>query len=429
MADDHSTRAHATLGASSAYRWMACPGSVLLSEGMPNASSEYAQQGTAAHECLEFCLSNGHDAAELIGRFFGRAAEYPDGFEVDEDMAEAVQTAVDWVRQALEPGDVLFLERRFDLTPLAASRPLLAEADVAMFGTCDILIWKPALKWLYVADYKHGKGISVEVRGNKQLRYYALGALETLRDEGVAPEYVDLYIIQPRAFHKDGPIRTERMDVLDLVDWSADLLLAAEQTVAENPPLNAGDHCTFCLAAGVCTTLRDTSRALACSEFDALPAMEDAPAPPDPASLTPERLAFILGHADLMETWLKAVRAHAFHTLNNGGVIPGFKLVEGKGRRKWADEVDAMSVLSEQGLPDDDMYAPRKLVSPAQAEKALAAKLKAEGVKGHAKEAKTRLPGLTVTPPTGATLAREEDPRTAITGAGSAADEFDAIPE
>ena len=38
---------HAILGASSSHRWLACPGSIRLSAGMPGTSSVYADEGTA----------------------------------------------------------------------------------------------------------------------------------------------------------------------------------------------------------------------------------------------------------------------------------------------------------------------------------------------------------------------------------------------
>ncbi|MCA9333335.1 DUF2800 domain-containing protein, partial [Candidatus Saccharibacteria bacterium] len=49
---------HSKLGASSAYRWTACPGSVALCEQAPEQeSSIYAQKGTEAHEWAEkLCL-------------------------------------------------------------------------------------------------------------------------------------------------------------------------------------------------------------------------------------------------------------------------------------------------------------------------------------------------------------------------------------
>jgi hypothetical protein len=44
-----SEPAHAKLGPSGAHRWMSCPGSIVLEEDVPDRSSVYADEGTAAH--------------------------------------------------------------------------------------------------------------------------------------------------------------------------------------------------------------------------------------------------------------------------------------------------------------------------------------------------------------------------------------------
>ena len=49
--------AHSRLGASKAARWMACPGSVAACEGLPDSSSAYADEGTAAHQHVEDALA------------------------------------------------------------------------------------------------------------------------------------------------------------------------------------------------------------------------------------------------------------------------------------------------------------------------------------------------------------------------------------
>ena len=48
--------AHALLGPSSAARWMACPPSVNLTKDMPDTTSEYATEGSLAHEIAELKL-------------------------------------------------------------------------------------------------------------------------------------------------------------------------------------------------------------------------------------------------------------------------------------------------------------------------------------------------------------------------------------
>jgi hypothetical protein len=54
---EHSKRKHSKFAASSAKRWLNCPGSVRLSEkAPPQFESIYAKEGTDAHECLEFLV-------------------------------------------------------------------------------------------------------------------------------------------------------------------------------------------------------------------------------------------------------------------------------------------------------------------------------------------------------------------------------------
>ena len=75
--------AHSPLGASSAERWMSCPGSVSLIKQLDldeTDEPEYRGLGIAAHEAGAHCLKNKLDAWEVMGEKFH-------GFEVDENMA------------------------------------------------------------------------------------------------------------------------------------------------------------------------------------------------------------------------------------------------------------------------------------------------------------------------------------------------------
>ena len=46
-------RKHALLSASSAKRWINCPPSARLSEAFPESTSDYAEEGTLAHDICE----------------------------------------------------------------------------------------------------------------------------------------------------------------------------------------------------------------------------------------------------------------------------------------------------------------------------------------------------------------------------------------
>ncbi|QCO05463.1 DUF2800 domain-containing protein [Azospirillum argentinense] len=399
---EHAVRPHASLGASGAYRWMACPGSIRMSDGVPERTSDYAKEGTAAHELAQACLEQNRDPIEFVDRSFN-------GVMVTDLMAAAVETYIKHARSMIEPGDLVLVEHRFSLEALTKGT---AVEGVPMFGTADLVVYKRELRWLYVLDYKHGAGVPVEAKGNPQGRYYALGAALSLQDQGVNPVRVHIEIIQPRVAHfGDPPIRTESLDPMELIEWSADLLEAAERTLAADAPLSPGGHCRFCPAAAICPALQQHALVEAQAEFSPAGAVT---IPPEPTRLTPEQVGRVLDAADTIEKWLGAVRAHAQGELEAGRAIPGWKLVGGKqGNREWSSETDAALELVGAGLSDDAIYE-KKLISPTQAEKLIGKKAMAD-----LSDLVTRKPGRP-------TLAPAGDKRPAITGGASA--DFTAIP-
>jgi hypothetical protein len=280
---------------------MGCPGSVRLAGNIEAPPSTYAEEGTAAHMLAERCLSGRLDAAALIGRELN-------GHLVDAEMADHVQVYLDAVRAELGPGDLLLVEQHFSLDRL--------DPPGEMFGTADAVVIKPALRRLVVFDLKYGADVPVEAEGNPQARYYGLGACMALADRPVTE--VEIVIVQPRAPHPAGPIRRETVSAFELVEWSADLLQAAERTLAPDAPLQPGDWCRFCPAAGICPALRERALATAQIEFGDTP----LPSPPDPTSLPAAQVGRLLAASDLVELWIRALRAHAHAELEAGRPFP-----------------------------------------------------------------------------------------------------------
>ena len=290
------------------------------------------------------------------------------------------------------------VEQRFDLGANFAP----------MFGTADAVVYKPASKSLHVLDLKYGRGVAVEARTgegfggvNRQALYYGLGAILSLpRDMPVTS--VEVVIVQPRAPHPDGPIRRATVDAYDMLEWRAELLLAAERTLEPDAPLKSGGWCKFCAASGFCPRLREDAIEAAQMQFSS-----------DPSELTPDEIARILSAAEDVENWIKAVRSYAYDALSRGDAIPGWKLVPKRATRKWAsDDEDTADALRLLGLGDDELYK-RTLVTPAQAEKLLP------------KEDREALASLTVKESSGSTMAREDDVRPRAAGRRNAQDDFD----
>lgn len=358
MAEQLPDSTHAKLSASGAHRWMACPGSARLSEGAPRSSSFYAAEGTFAHHIAAECLSASPmaDPDAWLGE-----KRVVDGHEVEctQEMIEAVIVYIGEVDSYARAGDTLWVET--DLTPA------LRELHPDFGGTADAIVFSPGRKTLRVYDYKHGAGVPVEVEGNTQLRYYALGALLSMGDEDPAIDIVEVCVVQPRCGHEDGAVRIWSFDSFDLLDFIADLTEAAEKVYEPDPPLAAGPHCKFCPAVPQCPELERHQEMVMADEFENLDAQAVV------SRLSPEKVSAALEVIPLLEARISQIRELAYNQAMSGSPPPGWKLVEKRATRKYADEKE-LELTLETELSDDDFdecLTPRKLKSPAQLEKAL----------------------------------------------------------
>ena len=343
---DLPVRAHSSLGASSAHRWMPCPGSVAASDGIPDVESDYAREGTAAHAVGEQSLILGTDPSFFLG-------EVMDGIRVDEDMVEAVSVYTNYIkeRMALPSFRKMLVEERVNLDPLEPPRP--------MFGTCDcVLIFDGFIE---VVDYKHGIGLFVEVVDNPQAMYYALGYLfrylEENPDEDM-PSPIVLTIAQPRIPSEKGLVRSITMTPEELLEWGRNTLMPAAQATIDSTERNPGEkQCRWCKAAPACPALKQVAVSTAQEEFGVLPA---------PELLTVDQMSEVLDRAATIKVWMKAVEEHAHREATNGREIPGFKLVQKRARKKWKEGHDRKYAMPMANLLGTRPQEITEMVSPAK---------------------------------------------------------------
>jgi hypothetical protein len=403
MADLHADREHATWSASAASRNFKCPGALALTMHLPETTSEAADWGTCAHQIAEKCLRGGFDADTLIGTT-EKGKKFSN--EVDEEMAETAQVYVDYCRK-LAPQDMaaqVWVEQRFSLADL--------KPPFDAGGTADFVCYVPHERRLEIVDLKGGRGVVVAARNNPQIRTYALGAL--LANKGLDVADVTVTIVQPRASHPDGRIRSETFHVADLVEWTADMMVAmrkSAEALEQRPKmpeaawaaqyLTPGDHCadTFCKAAGTCPALEKQALDAAGVWFNDLsePQLVNAPDSGDPA-----QRAARLDMLDMIEDWIKAVRAHEHRMAESGQPAEGYVLVQKQGREKWVDgaEDKAGEIAVFAGVPPTKVYNPAKLRTPKQ--------VRAEVAKTKNAEALAMLADLSATPETGTNLVKAD---------------------
>lgn len=348
---------HSKLGASSAHRWMHCPGSVALIARLGMADedrgSEHAARGTVAHTVFAECLEKGQDTWEYAG-----FTSTVDGHKItmDSDDLAAVQAAVDAVRAdgnykwASENAD----RNRRAFAVLIEQAFHCPEIHEDMYGTSDLVVISP--DQIDVWDYKHGVGVVVEVEENPQLLQYAAGVLRSLALEDIAiPEKVVLHIAQPRGIHP-RPIREWATTKTYVENWITETWLpAARKTEGEGAPLNSGDHCRFC-------PLKD---ALACPELLAAVDRAKAAALEKPEAMDDWQIGATLADIKVLRIFEKALESEAFNRLSKGRLIDGWKLADKRADRVWKDGAE-VALIESLG---DAAWQPKVMVSPAQAEK------------------------------------------------------------
>lgn len=301
---------HSSLGASSAERWLQCPGSVALLKQLQLPESdeeEWRASGTAAHELGALCLREGSDAWEHMGEKFH-------GMEANEEMTLAVQTYLDYCRSRKTEATIqVFIEHRV----------ALPEVHELFYGTLDYcLLWDSILE---IVDYKHGMGVVVEVEDNPQLMYYAYGVLKN------RPEIkkVRMTIAQPRVdWHPDGKIRSWTIDADYIREWAEKTLVPGMLRTALDDTLMPGEWCRFCPAKLVCPVL--TNLFGACVLAD----------PKQVISLTDSGIARDYVHVKAVKFYIKALEGETLRRMSNGTELSDLKLVYQKANRVWKDEAE-----------------------------------------------------------------------------------------
>lgn len=335
--NDHSARDHALLSASSAHRWLACPPSAVAAELYVNEATDYAAEGTLAHEVAEQ-IASGHKVEPDPER------------GIDREMIECAEGYRDFIEeQKTSDSAVVLLEQRIDFSNWVPGG----------FGTADCCILQD--KHLTVIDFKYGMGVPVYATGNPQMKLYALGAVDLFADI-YDIEKVTVVIYQPRLEN----VSVDTFDLVDLLDWGSNVVKpTAEQAAKGKGKYTPGEHCRFCPHAGRCRALgklcTETVKALNGKNVKV-------------ECLAPHEIADILAIESLLTMAIKKVRSYALDTMLSGGDIPGFKVVEGRlGNRKWTSELMAAKAFEEAGYSREEITE-TKLLSPSQLEKALGKK-------------------------------------------------------
>jgi hypothetical protein len=357
----------AIVGGSTAKRVIHCPGSVgLVAQAPLRESSMYADRGTLLHMAATEVLDTDCDPQSLLGMVY-------EGEVLTQDLIDDKLLPALAALDEIDPDGAMVLTTE---TQVSFGKYL-----PGVFGSADVLgrLNDRAI----VLDWKFGDGVPVPAEENEQGLFYAAAALRTPGAEWVfdGVEEIEIIIVQPPSVKRWVTTR-RRVRQFELT-----LKRAVKASEKWDAPLQAGDWCRFCPAKPTCPKFTGAvDRALAAQLKD----------------IDADLLAKYLKNAELLEAWITDLRALAMMMLENGKTLPGYKLVQKRGRRQWVDEQQAVRALLGLGVQEPEVMTQPSLLSPAQVEKVL-------------KKRKLTLPDdLAVSVSSGNTMAPEDDPRPAV---------------
>jgi hypothetical protein len=260
--------------------------------GLPDQSSSFADEGTAAHFLMEQCLLENKDAKDFQGlriqvkdglTEFHTSGQYPVGL----DMIGPMQKALDYVRDVAD-GATIYTEQKLSIAHITGEHwhkvtgavcfkndagqyvdfdngDLYGEDEVEpATGTTDVWIIKGSVA--HSIDLKWGMGVQVFAKDNEQQEMYTDAGLQEFDFVGEVEE-IHLHILQPRLQHFDEHIMTRAE-----LDARIDLIRKASKEIAFTPsemlPATPGEkQCKFCKRAATCNERTDHTMELIVGEF------------------------------------------------------------------------------------------------------------------------------------------------------------------
>jgi hypothetical protein len=330
--------------------------------GQPEGDTGAADLGTDKHELLALCLEFKQDAMTYEGHILKK------GHTVNKEIAADVQTVLDSVRDRIRAYSLRGAAVTVDVEQDVPIEHITGEADAT--GRVDIVLrisWPDGATDADVIDAKFGYQ-EVLAENNTQGLMYMSGVVEkfSLVDEF---RNVSFVIEQPLRTNSEWTVTPDIIN--EWVEWASPRAakailihkMAGERALKEEDFAPAEKTCQWCKAKAVCPALLKKVEDVIGADFETIASGEDKPWDPNTMeSMT--LLGSLFPHLELIEDWIKAVRARIEAEVLNGRPVPGVKVVAGKkGNRAWASDEEAEAMMKKFKMKQDQMYS-FKLLGP-----------------------------------------------------------------
>jgi Protein of unknown function (DUF2800) len=353
MSDEY----HALASPSKSAMFLACANSLAMNEGQPEGDRKAADLGSDKHELLTLCLQFNADAMSYDGHVLKL------GHTVNKELAADVQTVVDNVRDRIRVYELrgflvtVELEQDLPIEHITGEAGATGRGDIVLIVSCP-----DGSSFADVIDAKFGWQ-EVDAECNPQLLMYGSGGLVKF---GLTEEFteVNLVIEQPARGVSDEwsttPEAIEAWVVENRPKAEKAIMIhrmRGERALKEEDFAPSEKACQWCKAKAICPALLAKVEAIAETDFDTV-----EPVPVEAVSV--EKLGAIFPELEMIEDWIKAVRARIELEVFAGRTVPGVKVVAGKrANRAWSSDEEAEALMKKFKMKQEAMYS-FKLLGP-----------------------------------------------------------------
>ena len=328
---------HAPLAPSSAARIVACTGSRKLAALYPEPETIETREGTASHWA----------GAELLaGRDVDTGQVAANGVTLTDEMIEGAEMFAEHIRSR-GAYEWELVEHTLPAGSLHADN----------WGTPDFVGMQPM--HLFVDDYKFGHGY-VEVFENWQLMNYVCLLLDFMGVNGQVDQMmrVTMTIVQPRNYHRDGPVRSWSVMACDLRGYFNKMRAAYEQAMRDDAPCTVNAECEHCPARHACEAATAAGYSAVKHAYSSVPLVMSAPA-------LGLELRTLRRAAKMLKARITGLEEQVLSTIVRGVDVPYFSVSHGVGRTVWtapATEVIALGQMLGVDVSKPDVITPKQSI-------------------------------------------------------------------
>lgn len=349
---------HSIIPPSSAGIWgkpLGCTGWPLMAASYPEPDdSPDALDGEASHEIAAELINDHTRGPTVRGPEYFVDKKASNGIIYTEEMYEAAKEYADDVGNIMRER-AIFGGPCFG-TEFKVRAPQIHELSE---GTLDQFIFDRPNNELFIWDYKFGY-LLVEAFENWQGINYLAGLINHFGIDGIEDQNIKVHlrIAQPRAFHRDGPIREWTFMLSDIRGHVSTLHVNAHKALSNFSEIRTGSHCAYCSARYACPAANKVGTQL----FEV--AMRPVPMELDPESLGIQ-LAIIKRAIKALEYLESGYDEQVKNLIRSGKLVPGWMVEQGYGRETWAKPI--AEVIAFGKMLGHDLKKPDEAITPNQA--------------------------------------------------------------